>query len=80
MTYSQMDPQALALKAANVSNYMAEHYDGGPDDLSSHEWDEMAEQLAEMVSALSELTQGDEMAMLMAAGADPDVVFNGGPQ
>ena len=80
MTYSQMDPQALALKAAKVSHYMAEHFDGGPDDLSSHEWDEMAEQLAEMVNALSELTQGDEMAFLMDAGADPDVVFNGGPQ
>ena len=80
MTYAQMDPQALALEAAKVSNYMAEHFDGGPDDLSSHEWDEMAEQLAEMVDALSELTQGDEMALLMDAGADPDVVFNGGPQ
>ena len=70
-------PSTLAAMAADLSQYLAEEYDG--DGVSAQQWDAMAEDLAAIVNQLQANTD-DFMALLMDAGADPDVVFNGGPQ
>ena len=70
-------PTTLAAMAAEYSQYLAEEFDG--DGVSAQQWDAMAEDLAAIVNQLQANTD-DFMALLMDAGADPGVIFDGSPQ
>ena len=67
-------PTTLAAMAADLSNFLSDEFDG--DGVSAQQWDALAEELAAIVEQLESLTD-DFVSMLMDAGADPDVIFEG---
>ena len=70
-------PTTLAAMAAEYSQFLAAEFDS--ETTGAQQWDAMAEDLAAIVNQLTTLTD-DFMALLMDAGADPGVIFDGSPQ
>ena len=75
-TLSTFSPTTLAAMAADLSQELAAEFDGA---LSNYEWDAMKSDLDAIVAQLSALDD-DFMDLLMEAGADPGVIFEGSPQ
>ena len=69
-------PSTLAAMAADLSQELASEFDGA---LSNYEWDALKSDLDSIVAVLSTIDD-DYMTMLMEAGADPGVIFEGMPQ
>ena len=69
-------PTTLAAMAADLSQELASEFDGA---LSSHEWDKLKSDLDAIVAVLASLDE-DFVDLLMEAGADPGVIFEGMPQ
>ena len=70
---SYYSPATLAAMAADLSQYLAEQFDG--DELSAQEWDELHAHMKTIVDALHGNVGEDLLSMLMEAGADPDTIF-----
>ena len=70
-------PTTLAKMAADLSQYLAKESDGGPDDLSSYQWDKLKFELDSIVDALRIIVKEDTLMLLEKAGADPEIIFEG---
>ena len=69
-------PSTLAAMAADLSQELASEFDGA---LSNYEWDALKSELDQIVAVLASIDD-DFVDLLMEAGADPGVIFEGMPQ
>jgi hypothetical protein len=69
-------PSTLAAMAADLTQELASEFDGA---LSNYEWDALKFELDAIVAVLSSIDD-DFVDLLMKAGADPGVIFEGMPQ
>jgi len=68
-------PSTLAAMAADLSQDLASEFDGA---LSNYEWDALKSDLDSIVAELSSIDD-DFLTLLIEAGADPEIIFQGQP-